>query len=147
MLVLTERVEEPEPVTEVGLKLAVAPAGKPLTLNATEPVNPPDAVTVAVYEVPAPAVTLCEAGVAAMVKFGVGGPVGGSTQSFAAFENSNWMVYVVPLAVYEPCWPLQISPISPLTMSYQASGGANVVAMPMSASVIASVNSWLVTDV
>jgi hypothetical protein len=89
VLVLTERVEEPEPVTEVGLKLALAPAGKPLTLKFTTPVKPPDAVTVAVYEVPAPAVTVCDAGVAAMEKFGVGAPAGGSTQLFAALENSS----------------------------------------------------------
>ena len=146
MLVLTEIVELPDPVTEVGLKLALAPLGRPLTLKATAPVNPPDAVTVAVYEVPAPAVTVCDAGEAVMEKLG---PDGGGkvTQLFAAFENSNWIVYAVPFAVYEACWPLQMSPISPLTMSYQASGGAKVVAMPTSASVIASVNSWLVTDV
>jgi hypothetical protein len=44
----TLSVELPEPLTELGLKLAVAPVGKPLTLNATGPVNPPTAVTVAV---------------------------------------------------------------------------------------------------
>jgi len=102
LLVLTESVEEPEPVTEVGLKLALAPLGRPLTLRATTPVNPPDAVTVAVYEVPAPAVTVCDAGVAAMEKLGPDGG-GGSTQLFAALENSSWMVYAVPLAVYVPC--------------------------------------------
>ena len=91
VLVLTDIVEEPEPVTEVGLKLALAPVGKPLTLNATAPVKPPDAVTVAVYEVPAPAVTVCDDGVAAMEKLGPEAG-GGSTQLFAAFENSSWMV-------------------------------------------------------
>jgi hypothetical protein len=40
-----------------------------------------------------------------------------------------------------------MSPISPFVMSYHAKGGAKVVAMPTSASVIASVNSWLLTDV
>jgi hypothetical protein len=48
VLVVTDMVEEPDPLTEVGLKLAPAPVGKPLTLKATAPVNPPDAVTVAV---------------------------------------------------------------------------------------------------
>lgn len=67
---LTDRVEEPEVVTEAGLKLALAPVGRPLTLNATEPVNPPDAATVAVYDVPAPAVTVCDAGEAVMEKLG-----------------------------------------------------------------------------
>lgn len=48
LLVDTETVEDPEPVTEVGLKLAVAPVGRPLMLKATFPANPPDPVTVAV---------------------------------------------------------------------------------------------------
>ena len=61
-------VDEPEPVTDVGLKLALAPAGNPLALRFTTPVNPPDPVTVAVYEVPLPAVTVWEAGVAAIEK-------------------------------------------------------------------------------
>ena len=65
---VTDMVEEPEPVTEVGLKLAVAPLGRPLALKPTTPLNPPDPVTVAVYEVPPPAVTVCDAGDAAMVK-------------------------------------------------------------------------------
>jgi hypothetical protein len=89
MLVLTEIVELPDPVTEVGLKLALAPVGRPLMLKATTPVNPPDAATVVVYEVPAPAVTVCDAGVAVIEKSGVGAPAGGSTQLFAAFENSS----------------------------------------------------------
>src|SRR5215470_10846431 len=55
-------VDEPEPVTDVGLKLVPAPAGNPLALQLTTPVNPPDEVAVAVYDVPLPAVTVCEAG-------------------------------------------------------------------------------------
>jgi len=38
--VVTVKVEAPDPLMEAGLKLAVAPAGKPLTLNATVPVKP-----------------------------------------------------------------------------------------------------------
>jgi hypothetical protein len=41
-------VEDPDVVTDAGVKLAVTPDGSPLTLNATVPVNPPDGVTVAV---------------------------------------------------------------------------------------------------
>jgi hypothetical protein len=41
-------VELPEPVTELGLKLPVAPLGNPLTLNVSVPLNPFKAVTVAV---------------------------------------------------------------------------------------------------
>ncbi len=48
VLVVTDMVEEPEPATEAGLKLALAPAGKPLALKLTVPVKPPDPVTVAV---------------------------------------------------------------------------------------------------
>ena len=43
--VLTVMVEEPEPATVVGEKLAVAPEGRPLTLKLTAPVNPFEAVT------------------------------------------------------------------------------------------------------
>ncbi len=43
----TLSVELPEPTTELGLKLAVTPVGKPLTPNDTVPVNPLTAVTVA----------------------------------------------------------------------------------------------------
>ncbi len=42
------RVEEPEPVTEEGLKLAWVRRGKPLTLKLTGEENPPEAVTVTV---------------------------------------------------------------------------------------------------
>jgi hypothetical protein len=41
-------VELPDPVTDVGLKLAVAPVGNPLALNATLPLNPFEAVIVPV---------------------------------------------------------------------------------------------------
>lgn len=68
LLVVTETVEEPEPLTDAGLKVAFAPAGRPLMLKPTLPANPPDPATVAVYDVPAPAVTVCEAGVAVMEK-------------------------------------------------------------------------------
>src|SRR6516225_4913241 len=61
-LVETDRVELPEPATEVGLKFAVAPLGNPLTLKFTDPVKPFTALTVDVYEAPAPAVTVCELG-------------------------------------------------------------------------------------
>ncbi len=45
-LVSTVRVDVPEPLIEVGLKLPDAPEGNPLTLKLTVPVNPPDGVTV-----------------------------------------------------------------------------------------------------
>jgi len=46
--VVTVRVEEPEPVTEVGLNTPVVPEGSPLTPSMTVPVNPFSGATVAV---------------------------------------------------------------------------------------------------
>jgi len=65
----TVTVELPDPVTEAGLKVAVAPDGRPLTLNMTTPLNPFTDVIFAVYVVLAPFFTVCEPGVAAIVKF------------------------------------------------------------------------------
>lgn len=46
VLVVTVKVDEPDPpLTEVGLKLAVAPLGSPLAPKLTVSVNPPDVVT------------------------------------------------------------------------------------------------------
>ena len=47
-LVVRLRVEEPEPVTEVGLKVPVAPVGNPVTLRVTTPAKLFRAPTVAV---------------------------------------------------------------------------------------------------
>ena len=46
LLVVNVNVEEPEPVTVVGLKLAVTPVGRPETLKPTAPVKPFSAPTV-----------------------------------------------------------------------------------------------------
>jgi hypothetical protein len=46
--VVTVMVEVPEPETVVGLKLAVAPAGRPLTLKPMLELKPPSDATVAV---------------------------------------------------------------------------------------------------
>ena len=62
------RVEFPAPVTEAGLKLAVAPDGRPETESATELLKPFRAPTVAVNEVPAPSETVWLAGEAETVK-------------------------------------------------------------------------------
>ena len=59
-VVLIVTVDEPKPVTEVGLKLAVAFAGSPLMLKLTVPSNPPRALTVAVKLVELPCCTLKE---------------------------------------------------------------------------------------
>ncbi len=44
--VVTVIVVDPEPVTDGGLKVALAPAGNPVALKLVVPVNPPDGVTV-----------------------------------------------------------------------------------------------------
>jgi hypothetical protein len=46
LAVVTARDEVPEPVTEVGVKLPLAPLGNPLALSVTLPVNPFNAPTV-----------------------------------------------------------------------------------------------------
>jgi hypothetical protein len=48
LLVVTVMVEEPLPVTDGGLKVAVVRDGKPFTLRFTVPENPFAAVTVTV---------------------------------------------------------------------------------------------------
>ena len=40
------RVEDPEPLTEDGLNVPVAPVGNPLMLSETAPLKPPEAVMV-----------------------------------------------------------------------------------------------------
>src|SRR5947208_1428753 len=64
--VVTERVEDA--VAGFGLKLPVAPRGKPLTLSVTGPVKPPVGLVVTVYLVDRPWVAVRLAGDAAIVK-------------------------------------------------------------------------------
>ena len=44
----TVSVEEPDPVNDVGLKLALVPEGRPETVNVTLPLKPSSAFTVVV---------------------------------------------------------------------------------------------------
>ena len=62
VVVLTVSVVDPEPVTELGLKLPVAPDGSPDTPKFTVPLKPLIGVTVTVYEVLLPTTTVCEDG-------------------------------------------------------------------------------------
>jgi len=137
---LAVSVNELVPVVLTGLNEAVTPLGRPDADKLTLPVKPPEGLTVIVLLPLLPCVTVTVVGEAESEKLGVA-VAGKLTQLLAELENSNWTVYVVPLAVYEPCWPLQMSPISPFVGSYQARGGPMTVAMPTCASVIASVNS------
>ena len=68
MLVDIVSVEVPEPVTDVGLKLALDREGNPLTLKLTTPLNPPEPVTVTMEVACDPRVTVCELGVAEIEK-------------------------------------------------------------------------------
>jgi len=52
----------------LGLKLAVAPPGNPLTLKVTAAVKPPEGVMLTTYAMLAPCTTLWEAGVAERLK-------------------------------------------------------------------------------
>jgi len=71
LVVLMVSVDDPEPpLIEVGLKLAVAPEGKPLALNDTALLNPLTGLADTVYVVLLPTVTVCEAGDADSEKFG-----------------------------------------------------------------------------
>jgi hypothetical protein len=68
LVVETVKTEFPPPVIEVGLKVPVAFAGKPLTLKVTAPLNPFTGVATAVYVVLDPFFTVCAAGDGYIVK-------------------------------------------------------------------------------
>jgi hypothetical protein len=67
--VVTVSVED-EPPVELGLNVADAPAGAPLELSATVPVNPPVRLMLIVYVVEFPAKTVWLAGEALRLKPG-----------------------------------------------------------------------------
>jgi hypothetical protein len=145
-LTVIVRVEEPPEETEVGLRVAVTPVGAPETARVTVPEDP--TVEVLIVELPLPPRTTDTlVGLAAIVKSGVA--VIGWMQLFWALENSSWMTYAWPSdPVKVVCCALQMSPISPLALSYQASGGPfATTARPTSASVIVSIISCDATDV
>ena len=67
---MTFSVLEPAVEIDAGLKEALAPAGRPLTLSETVPLKLVPAVTVAVNDVPPPCATVCEEGDAESEKSG-----------------------------------------------------------------------------
>jgi hypothetical protein len=69
---LTDRVEVPEPVTEVGLKVGVTREPCPLTVRFTVPVNPFTAPMVMVEWPVFPRTTVILVGESEIVKFGFG---------------------------------------------------------------------------
>jgi len=68
--VVTVTIDVPEPVTELGEKLAVVPVGTPFTLKLTLSPNPPLAVTVTWYDTLFPPLMLAEPGETPMAKSG-----------------------------------------------------------------------------
>jgi hypothetical protein len=68
---------------------AVTPLGKAEVDNVTDPVNPPESVTVIVLLPLVPCFTVKLLGDAESEKFGEELAAGGRTQLFAALENSN----------------------------------------------------------
>ena len=73
LLTRTDRVEVPEPLTDVGLKDGVTRAPCPLTLRLTVPVNPFNAPTVIVDVPLVPRLTVMLVGESDMLKSGFGG--------------------------------------------------------------------------
>ena len=69
-VVVNVRVEEPEPVTVSGLKVADEPDGSPSTLKSTTPAKPFAAATVTANVVPPLTPIVCEAGAAEIEKLG-----------------------------------------------------------------------------
>ena len=97
-VLLALKVRTLDPVVGFVPNVAVTPLGRAEVESVTDPVNPPEGVTVIVLLPLLPCVTLKLEGEAESEKFGedAGGKL---TQLLAELENSNWMVYVVPLAV------------------------------------------------
>jgi hypothetical protein len=71
--VVTWRVVLPDAVTVLGVKLALAPLGRPDAENETAPTNPPTAETETAYDVLLPFLTVRELGLTASAKSGGGG--------------------------------------------------------------------------
>ena len=97
-VLLAVKVRALVPVVGLVPNVAVTPLGRAEVESVTDPVKPPDGVTVMVLLPLVPWVTLRLVGEAESVKLGEDA-AGGRTQLFAELENSNWTVYVVPLAV------------------------------------------------
>jgi hypothetical protein len=68
---VTVKVEDPLPVTDGGLNVALAPPGRPLTVNPTLSVNPLSAETLIVYAPLPPVAVDNVAGAAVTEKSGV----------------------------------------------------------------------------
>ncbi len=88
---LAVKVRTLVPVVGLVPNAAVTPAGRPEADKVTEPVKPPEGVSLIVVVPLVPWVTVKLAGEAESEKLGVA-VAGGNTQLFAELENSNWIV-------------------------------------------------------
>jgi hypothetical protein len=70
LAVVNVRTEVPEPVTDAGAKDAVTPAGIPLAVRLTAPLNPFNEEIVRVLTTEPPAIAFTDAGYADRVKLG-----------------------------------------------------------------------------
>lgn len=110
LAVITVIVEVPEPDTEAGTKLAVAPAGSPLALKVTVPVNPFTAPTVTVYVALLPCTTVWEDGEAERLK----------PDEFPASALISPAPLGLPQPVAKSYPPVAEKPLLPLTMSWKS---------------------------
>src|SRR5438309_2336684 len=140
------RVVLPWPVTLAGLKAAVTPLGRPEAEKLTLPLNPLEPATVTLKLVPLPAVTVCEPGLAENEKSGFCCTLRVATHLLSALLHSVCQRNPSTVALGSPA---QMSPISPLALSYQPSHLSRLVsmAMPTSGSVTVSAISCVSTTV
>src|ERR1019366_4457064 len=142
-LVVTVSVEVPEPVTVAGEELAVAPAGSPLALSVTTPLNPFSAPMLVVKVVAFPTTTVCELGVAVRLKFGGGWVAATVKLTLAVWVKLPLVPVIVSVDVPEPVTvageklavapagnPLALSVTAPLKPSTAPMLVVKVVAFP-----------------
>jgi hypothetical protein len=99
-------VEVPVPKTELGEKLAVAPAGRPLALNVTFPENSPVLVIVTVNFVLPPPPDVCVPGVAATVKSPVALMLTPHDEIPTAARRYNTQIYFCIWVIWGSLFPL-----------------------------------------
>ena len=151
-VVVIASVEPPPAVTEGGVRVAVTLLGAPVTAKFTVPAEPATTAVVIAEEPEAPAATVTEAGLALIEKsFDTGrGHDAGVSVVADGYDVAEHLLHGVGLTVGahdEPSCALQMSPISPFMLSYQAIGAATLAANPTSGSVVVSTNSWVATDI
>jgi hypothetical protein len=122
----TVSVVLPAPNTDVGLKLPLAPVGRPATLKLTLPLKPLLGVTVDVYVVPLPCTTLRDDGVVESEKSGA------VTISVTLFEWVNVPSVPVIVTVYVPVGVLTAVEIVPVVVpEVVTDGGLNTALAPV----------------